>query len=139
VTFKIGDILRCKCSSQEGEIRALYSEVERISHQQPHLLRIVRIKDRLEQGTRDILINLMYRDTTLVEMQLAVKGSKSKFIEQASKLGHYLYELERSQFGPVSELCSIWMAKDPRGGFFLDHFRKNNKRKSEEQRKKPEN
>ena len=29
ITFKIGDLMRCKCSSKEKEIIALYKEIER--------------------------------------------------------------------------------------------------------------
>ena len=29
ITFKIGDLMRCKCSSKEKEIIALYKEIEK--------------------------------------------------------------------------------------------------------------
>ena len=41
---------------------------------------MVRVKNRLNKGTKDILINFMYRETMMIEMQLAVNSDKSKFI-----------------------------------------------------------
>ena len=55
----------------------------------------------------------------VVEMQLAIKSDKSKFIECANKFNHYFYELERSQFGPIMEMCSIWSSQDQRSAFYL--------------------
>ena len=72
----------------------------------------MRIKNRLEKGTKDILLNLLYNNEILVEMQLAIKADKSKFIENSNKFCHYLYELERAEFGPINEMCSIWVGKD---------------------------
>ena len=28
-------------------------------------------------------------------------------------MNHLIYELERTQFDPITELCNIWMASDP--------------------------
>ena len=64
--------------------------------------------------TKDILINLLYRNEIVVEMQLAVKSQKSKFIEHSDKFNHFIYELERAEFGPMMELCNIWMTTDSR-------------------------
>ena len=100
VTFKIGDLLRCKCSSKELEAMSLFSELERISHFHPETLRIVRVKNRLRRGTKDILVNLVYRNVLLVEMQIAVNSSKSNFLDCSDKFNHYIYELQRSKFGP---------------------------------------
>lgn len=71
VTFKISDLLRCKFSSHENEILRAYRELKRISDEKDYF-KIVRIKDRLELGTRDILINFNYMGKLLCEIQLAV-------------------------------------------------------------------
>lgn len=47
-------------------------------------------------------MNLLYKDTMIVEMQLAIKSDKSKFIENSNKFNHYFYEMKRSPFGPIS-------------------------------------
>jgi hypothetical protein len=43
-------------------------------------MEIIRVKNRLNQGTKDILINIRYRNQILVEMQLSIDGDKSNFI-----------------------------------------------------------
>ena len=92
-------------------------------------MKILRIKNRLETGNKDIMINLVFRDSVVVEMQLKVDDSKLNFITCSNLFNHYIYELERSKFGPVSELCSIWVNKDHRGKFFEMEFDKMNKKK----------
>ena len=96
VTFRLGDLMRCKCSSKESEIGALYQEIMRVSDTNPDLWKVLRIKNRLSEGTKDILINLTYRKEAIVEIQLQVDEAKSKFIIHSSGFKHYLYELSRS-------------------------------------------
>ena len=60
----------------------------------------------------------MYRNTMLIEMQLSIATQTSKFIEFSSKFGHYIYELQRASFGPIAELCNIWMVCDKRAEFY---------------------
>lgn len=68
----------------------------RISSAKPSLWKVNRIKNRLAQGTRDILINIIYRDSIVVEIQLQVDEAKSHFIMCSSSFKHYLYELGRA-------------------------------------------
>ena len=37
-----------------------------------------------------------------------INKSKSKFIQCSNSFSHYIYEMKRSIFGPVSELCNVW-------------------------------
>ena len=94
-------------------------------------MKIVRLKNRLDKGTKDILMNLLYRGEMLVEMQLAINVDKSRFLDCSTKFNHYIYELQRAKFGPISELCSIWINKDSRSKFYLDKFKDKNKRSSQ--------
>lgn len=71
-------------------------------------------------GNKDILINLLYREKVVVEMQLAIKSEKSKFITCSNNFNHYLYELKRAEFGPIVEMCSIWVSLDLRAEFYLN-------------------
>jgi hypothetical protein len=57
-------------------------------------------------------MNILYKNKIIVEMQLAIKQDKSKFIESSNKFNHYLYELKRAKFGPIMEMCSIWMSQN---------------------------
>ena len=65
--------------------------MERRSYLQPEQFKIVRLKNRIEKGTKDILINLLYNSQLVIEMQLAIKTDKSKFIENSNSFCHYLY------------------------------------------------
>jgi hypothetical protein len=47
-------------------------------------------------------------------VQLAVNSDHSNFIKCSNKYNHFIYELKRSIFGPISELCSIWRSLDGR-------------------------
>lgn len=77
-------------------------------------MKIVRVKNRLHRGTKDILLNIMLHEQVLCEIQLAIKSNVSPFILYSDKFNHYVYELKRSIFGPVTEMCSIWKSIDPR-------------------------
>lgn len=37
-------------------------------------MRIIRVKNRLNKGNKDILMNLLYRNEIIVEIQLAIKS-----------------------------------------------------------------
>ena len=126
--------MRCKCSSKEKEIIALYKEVER-RHRLPNSdIKIIRVKNRLNKGNKDILLNLLYKGEMVVEMQLAIKSEKSKFIECSYNFNHYLYELKRAQFGPIMEMCNIWINKDLKSKFYLE---KNGETKQKNQAERP--
>jgi hypothetical protein len=102
LSFKIGDLMRCKCSSKEKEILRIYEEITRISKDHPEKLKIVRIKNRLRSGTNDILMNVRFNESILCEIQLAIKTTTSEFIKCSNMFHHYLYELQRSLFGPLT-------------------------------------
>lgn len=91
-------------------------------------MKIIRVKNRLNKGNKDILINLLYRDEIIVEIQLAIKSEKTKFIECSYNFNHYLYELKRAKFGPIMEMCNIWVSKDLKSKYYLEKTEKLNKR-----------
>ena len=115
----------------------MYKEMER-RHRDPNSgIKIIRVKNRLNKGNKDILMNLLYKNEMVVEMQLAIKSDKSKFIECSYNFNHYLYELKRAQFGPIMEMCNIWVNKDLKSKFYLEKLEKINRRvkpKNEEER-----
>ncbi len=83
-------------------------------------MKIIRVKNRLKLGTNDILINTIYKEKYLCEVQLAVKSITSKFIQCSNLFSHYVYELGRTLFGPLTELCSVWTSLDPRAIEYLN-------------------
>lgn len=72
------------------------------------------MKNRLRKGNKDILMNILYKKKVIIEMQLAIKQDKSKFIDCSNKINHYIYELERAKFGAIMEMSSVWMSHDQR-------------------------
>lgn len=60
ITFTISDLLRCKCFSKEKEVIRIYKELEIMSEISPDILRIVKVKNRLNRGTKDILLNVLF-------------------------------------------------------------------------------
>ena len=83
--------MRCKCSSHEDEILRIFNLLKRISDSESNLLKIIRIKDRLELGTRDILINIIFMGKILCEIQLAVTEEVDFKQAKYDSFNHYLY------------------------------------------------
>lgn len=79
----------------------------------------MRVVNRLKKGTNDILINIKYRGV-LCEIQLAVANKNNSFLEFSNSFNHYLYELKRSVFGPLTELCGIWKNLDSRFNIYTN-------------------
>ena len=101
-TFKIGDLIRCKCKSKEKEIIYIYKQLKKISDSNPQFLKIIRVKNRLEQGTKDVLINIRFYEKITAEIQLAIRSESKKYTEDSTEINHTLYERERAIFGPIS-------------------------------------
>ena len=118
ISFNIGDLLRSRCYSKEKEIIGLYHELLRINYHRPDLFKIVTVRNRLSSVTKDILVNILYRNKIVIEMQLGIKTDKSRFIECSDKMNHFIYELQRGIFGPLVELSNVWMAEDQRADFY---------------------
>ena len=75
--------------------------IKRISESEHEIFKIVRIKDRLEMGTRDIMINILFMKKVLCEVQLAVTDEIDEKQKMFDGFNHYLYELRRSNLGPI--------------------------------------
>ena len=65
LTFTISDLLRCKCHSKEKEIIRIYNELQIQSILKPEEIKIIRIKNRLNKGTRDILMNVLLHNEAI--------------------------------------------------------------------------
>lgn len=66
-----------------------------------NLINIIRVKNRLESGTRDVLINFMFDGICPCEIQLAVAEKIEEKQAYFDKFNHFLYELKRAYLGPV--------------------------------------
>jgi hypothetical protein len=120
LSFTLGDLMRCKVSSKEKEILRIYEQMRQLSLRYPEKLKIVRVKNRLNLSTNDILLNVRFNGLILCEVQLAVKTEASEFIKCSNTFCHYLYELERSPFGSIAELCNIWAYLDRRADTYRE-------------------
>lgn len=76
------------------------------------------MKDRLNQGTRDIMINAQYGGGLVWEIQLAVTSNVDKKQDMLDKYNHFLYELKRAKLGPISECVSIWSSLEQKSIYF---------------------
>ena len=67
ISFKLGDLMRCKFSSKQKEIIKVYNEMIAMSHSKQYgqKFKIVRIKNRLKDSTNDILINIRFNNEIL--------------------------------------------------------------------------
>lgn len=111
LTFSVFDLLRSKCSGTKNEIMEIYKRLKDSKY-----MTQIRVKNRLDTPMNDILINCKINKSPIVcEVQLIITN---EFLTEKSNINdhfnHFLYELERSRFGPFSEACLIISASDPR-------------------------
>jgi hypothetical protein len=122
VSFSIFDILRAKCFGTIDEVRKVVKNLT--THK---AIKVVRVKNRLNTGNRDFLINFIFGECKLVcEVQVGLKSaSGDQDAEQKSvrqdHFNHFLYELRRSQFGPLSESAMIINYQSDIGVYFKEH------------------
>jgi hypothetical protein len=76
--------------------------LEEMDCKHPEILKIIRIKDRLDKKDNDVLINLYFMDKVECEMQLSIKGLYNKGEKDFSNFNHFIYEIIRSELGPLS-------------------------------------
>lgn len=60
VSFKVGDLIRAKYACSESEFLRIYKNLIEVSEQRPEVLKIVRIKNRLDHKENDILLNMFF-------------------------------------------------------------------------------
>ena len=58
----------------------------------------------------------------MTEIQLCIKSEKSRFIECSNQFNHFFYELQRAQFGPISEMVNLWVNYDKRSEHFMERI-----------------
>jgi hypothetical protein len=96
----------------------LIRRLNEMSNDLSNPFKIIRIKDRLGNGTRDILINAQIGKGLVCEIQLAVISNMDKKQEQLDQFNHFLYELKRAKLGPISENAAIWSTLEQRANYF---------------------
>jgi hypothetical protein len=64
------------------------------------------------------MINAKFNNLMNCEIQLAVNTTHSDFMHCSNKINHFIYELERAQFGPIMEICSVWKNCEKKSGIY---------------------
>ena len=91
ISFRIGDLMRCKIESKNKEILQLYRHINRVSKTNSDDLKILRIKNRLREGTSDILLNVRFKSLLICEIQLAVNSDHANFMKCSNRYNHFIY------------------------------------------------
>jgi hypothetical protein len=66
-------------------------------------IKVLRIKNRLDTGNRDFLINFVFNDCKLIcELQVGIKDRGDEKGTYQDHFNHFLYELRRAKFGCLS-------------------------------------
>lgn len=105
--FNIYDLLRCKVKrSNPQQIVELLRKMEATKvTKNGQKFEVLRVKNRFKTNNRDLLINFRYGDILVGEAQLCIDDANvSKLTKHNYEFCHYIYELERSLFGPTLEL-----------------------------------
>ena len=114
VTFSIGDMLRSKCSCTEQEFIRILRIFDELHGSHPDVIKLVRIKNRLDTENNDIIINYFFAGKVECELQLSVLTAEQNVTEKNTYLfSHLIYEILRAELGPVSEMATIIAQYDP--------------------------
>ena len=101
---------KCTESSFISLLKTLYILDE--NNQMADKFRLVRIKNKLEDPANNIMINFMFMNKVVCELQLSIQDSKGKE-KNYYMFSHFIYELTRGNFGIISE-CAIMISQlDP--------------------------
>jgi hypothetical protein len=106
------DLLRCRCVTTKRELFRIYKEVI----QKTDYFEVVRVKNKLHESTRDILINLKIKNSFMMcEMQLAIGDDRDEINDHFC---HNMYELHRSAFPILFETANLLVNLDYRMNYF---------------------
>lgn len=97
-----------------------------MDERQPDLFKIVKIKDRLDMGTKDILINILFMKKILCEIQLEINDEVDEKQKVYDSFNHYIYEHTRSILGPIMESACNWTHLDQRAKEIQKYINKSN-------------
>lgn len=104
VTFRISDLLRCKCVGTLQQIKQVYGRLASSDR-----FTIYRVKNRIDTPNKDFLVNVKLNGTpVLCEVQLAIfDKSPDEKQEYLNHFSHFMYELSRASYGPIAEAVLI--------------------------------
>lgn len=84
--------MRCRIVSNEEEIIRVLDILKSLSENwENNEIKIIQVKDRLETGNRDVLINFMFDGICPCEIQLACASNDDQKQTYFDKFNHFLY------------------------------------------------
>jgi hypothetical protein len=114
VSFRVSDLLRSKLQCSESSFISLLNTMYHLdnSEQMRGMFKLVRIKNKLDDHTSNIMINYLFMGKIQCELQLSIQESKGKE-KHYYAMSHFVYELVRGKFGSIAE-CAIMVSQlDP--------------------------
>ena len=106
-SFRIEDLIRSKLQcSEDGYIHLLKTmDIIHQSEMMNKKFKLVRIKNKLSESAQNIIINYLFMNKIQCELQLSIQEMSTKS-KNNYLMSHFVYELTRGAFGPISE-CTI--------------------------------
>jgi hypothetical protein len=114
IVFRVSDLMRSKFQCSETTfiniLRTMYLLDNKKSMKQK--FELVRIKNKLDEPSNNIMINYLFMGKVQCELQLSIQESKGKE-KNYYTFSHFVYELTRGKFGSIAE-CAIMISQlDP--------------------------
>ena len=82
------------------------------SDQMEGKFKLVRIKNKLDDPANNIIINYLFMGKVQCELQLSIQEVKGKE-KHYYAFSHFVYELTRGMFGPITECALMISQLDP--------------------------
>jgi hypothetical protein len=103
VVFRVSDLLRGKLQCNESSFVSVLQTMHLLdsSPLMTDKFRLVRIKNKLDTPSNNIMINYLFMGRVQCELQLSVQEPKGK-AKKYYTFSHFVYELTRSKFGSLS-------------------------------------
>jgi hypothetical protein len=71
-------------------------------------IKVFKVRNRLDTGNRDFLINFIFKECKLhCEVQVGIRNRDDQKGTYLSYFSHFLYELNRTKFGCLTESAII--------------------------------
>ena len=121
VTFKVSDLNRARLMLNQKQIMIVFNALQELHLK--GIIQIAKVKNRFSQAMNDAIIVFKLsgpevKSPILCELQLILAKHSQETGDSKAKaseiLNHYLYEIERATYGPLSELALIIATKDHR-------------------------
>jgi hypothetical protein len=114
VVFRVGDLMRSKLQCSESSFISVLKTMYLLdsSEQMRGKFKLVRIKNKLDDPSNNIIVNYLFMGKVQCELQLSIQEAKGKE-KNYYIFSHFVYELTRGKFGPIAE-CAIMISQlDP--------------------------